>query len=124
MTATPTRLLGDICPSWCGGEHTEVRLENGKFAHPDDAGVYHYSSAIDTWFPDNGDGEGVPCTKAATVRIEGYRHDNGEDYADHIEAGNVSPGWMGGVDLTVPDARRLGEALIKACDLAEGKAGS
>ena len=92
MTATPTRLLGDICPPWCCGEHTECRMrDDGQPVDPEDAGVYHGSRVVDTWYPMDGDGK-APVSEAAIVRIEGYRHDNGDDWPDRIEAENVSRG--------------------------------
>ncbi|WP_028635872.1 hypothetical protein [Nocardioides sp. URHA0032] len=85
--------------------------------HPEDAGVYHHSPTVDAWHPLIGDN---PHDESINVRVEGFRHDNGDDWADEIYAENICPGFLAEVGLQVPDARRLGEALLMACDLAEG----
>ncbi|WP_166390264.1 hypothetical protein [Nocardioides ochotonae] len=119
---------GDICPSWCGGGHVDVREYDGRPAHPEDAGIYHRSNFVDRWQPTYGERLHEDFIE---VRVEGKRHDvaqvqlDGEivdnDFPDQITATNVFPGFLAEVGLDVPDARRLGEALIRACDLAEGR---
>jgi hypothetical protein len=51
-----------------------------------------------------------------------FRHDNVDDWPDPIRAEGTLPGNVGGLDLAIPDARRLAGALQLACDIAEGKA--
>lgn len=124
MSALPIapQLRGDICPPWCGDIHTEGRTEtNGRPAHPDDSGVYHFSPRIDTWLPMWGEGEDERADDPVTVEVEGFRHDHdSDDWPDTIVAEGVMPDCVGGVRLRVPDARRLAEALLLACDLADG----
>lgn len=117
-----TALRGDLCPSWCGGEHGVQRGHydaGGKHViHPDDEGVLHHSPAVDLWYPLYG-GDGDRHPDAIEFRIEGKRHDHGEDWPDVITALSISPGFLASVELQVQDARRLGAALLQACDLAE-----
>lgn len=117
----PPALPGDICPDWCGDIHVNARtVSDGRPAHPDDAGVYHLSPRIDSWFPLWGEGEDERAKDPVTVEVEGFRHDSAENWPDMIVADGVMPDCVGGVKLRVPDARRLAEALLLACDLADG----
>jgi len=117
MTATTATVA--TCPTWCNGR--DHIYDRGPKTHPDDAGVSHLSEDVDSWSPADEDNE-----EDIRVYIDGFRHDNesGEDYPDTIRADNVSPGFMGAVQLHVPDARRLAWALLAACDLAEGTTAS
>lgn len=116
----PDSRRGDICPPWCGGIHQDGRTDSaGRPMHPDDAGVYHSSPRIDTWLPIAGE-NGERAKQPVTVEVEGYRHDTARDWPDMIVADGVALGQVGGVLLQVPDARRLAEALLLACDLADG----
>jgi hypothetical protein len=117
-TAPTTVLRGDICPSWCGGIHQPDRLDSrGRPAHPEDAGVAHTSAVVAAWTPTEQGADEIE------VRVEGFRHDHNPDgWPDRVRAENTHPGFMSAVDLQVADARRLGEALLKACDLAEARA--
>lgn len=114
----PALRRGDICPDWCGGEHVDNRTDaKGRPVHPDDSYRRHASPLIDSWLPLYGE-NGQPAEKPVTVEIEGHRHDFDTDWPDMILAEGVSPDEMARVALRVPDARRLGKALLRACDLA------
>ncbi|WP_157682763.1 DUF6907 domain-containing protein [Nocardioides scoriae] len=111
MTASPVEVTG--CPTWCGGQHVIDRDR-----HPDDACVWHSSPDIDRWLP-------ADTEDPIVVRISGTRFDTGdaERWPDTIEVlGQTNPGFDDGVDLGVADARRLGRALLLACELLEGQA--
>jgi hypothetical protein len=114
VTSTPTTALpGDICPAWCGGEHSVDR--DGP---PEDHGVRHHSPVVDRWVAEDGREEII-------VRVVGYRHDFGvsQRWADTVQvSGEVNPGSIDGVDLYLADARRLSKAIALACDLLEGRA--
>lgn len=112
-SATPA-LAGDLCPAWCAGtEHRPCRDEK---THVDDRGTYHVSPVIDEWMPVTA----VDHTEPISVKIEGYRHDNVEQWwVDEVYAENVHPGFLSGLGLAAIDARRLGEALIAAADLMQ-----
>jgi hypothetical protein len=114
-TAMPAMLPGDICPAWCGGEHRAHRDR-----HPDDHVVEHRSPEIDCWRAEGAVEEDIRVT------LSGYRFDSGETqrFADVVQArGETFPGFEGGgVELALPDARRLANALALACALLEGQA--
>lgn len=116
-SATP-RLRGDLCPSWCAGNHAISRGvdSGGRAIHPDDEGVFHYGPLTE-WFSYSQrlrpDPEKQP---PITVQIECFRQDNFDD--------DEAP-WIrvtGPIDtdgLTRRDARLLGEALVRAVELME-----
>lgn len=120
MSVATSALRGDICPDWCGGEHVDNRIDtNGRPVHPDDSYRRHSSRPIDSWLPLHGE-NGERAEQPVTVEVEGHRHDYDTDWPDVILAEGVAPDQLGGVSLQVPDARRLAEALLLACDLADG----
>ncbi|WP_017936070.1 hypothetical protein [Nocardioides sp. Iso805N] len=109
-------LRGDICPPWCGAEHHDDRAYQGRPLHPDDQGVMHRRS-VDRWRPRY---DGDRDAEEIDVWIEAKRYDFDAD-GDWLEiyADNVHPGFVCDLGLQVEDARRLGEALIRACDIVD-----
>lgn len=113
IEATSSGLRGDICPEWCGGKHLDLRgIENGRPVHPDDAHREHQSCIVDSWTPADG-------WRPLTVLVRGQRYDNHhDDGSDAIVVSDI----YGHGDLTLEPsvARRLAEAMLLACDLADG----
>ncbi|NNM44601.1 hypothetical protein [Knoellia koreensis] len=98
-------------PAWSSPEFDEPA--RGGDQHPDDRGCWYESARVDTWAPAETD-------KAIEVFVQGFRHDNGDDWRDLVRASGTAPGFVGGVALELADARRLAKALEAACDLLEG----
>ena len=48
-TDTPEKLRGDVCPSWCSGEHFVDRGSDEHPLHPVDRGVLHHSARFDAF---------------------------------------------------------------------------
>jgi hypothetical protein len=111
---------GDQCPSFCGGEHWELRVDVLGRARHGAAGVVHYSPPLDAWRLSL-EGAILDRSDCINVRIEGFRHDDVDnDWPDLVvveaRTGSVV---SGGVNLEALDARRLAAALVAAADLID-----
>lgn len=107
-------LRGDVCPPWCDGEHRDERTEpGGRAIHPDDAAREHSSAPLDTWHPT--DSEGRVSRRPMSVVVRGWRYDNHDDDGEDLVVARDDCGSS--FELPASDARRLGEALVRAADL-------
>lgn len=106
-TNTPAAPM--VCPPWC------AKADHGYEAgNPDDSGWTHESDLIDMW--------ALPYNDAGiAVSVTGFRHDRRPEYDEpdqvHI-TGSLDPGGV--TQLASPDARRLGQALIRGAALIGG----
>lgn len=105
------------CPPWCPGTHDVI--DDGR-RHPEDAGVEHLGPQVDRF-------RARDASTPVTVDVYAFRHDlpgaRDSDWTSVRFDGHDSLGEPVASAWTSEDARRLGEALIRAADLLDGRIG-
>ncbi|MGC5584136.1 hypothetical protein [Ornithinimicrobium sp. W1665] len=102
--------------AWMQDPATDVAPQRGEGVHPDDYGAY-YDRFIDEW---------VSTPSAAHISYDQLRVSVGAFVNDHgpresLTEVSVYVDSVAEVTVTAIDARRLGQALITAADLIEGR---
>ncbi len=112
-TTTGTTAAAHPAPRWAADPSTDVLHERGEGVHPDDAHT-SYTRQLASW-------ETTPeqahlSRGTLRVTLHAWRYDDGSDDLDTICV------WEHGIPeqhLVAPDARRLGQVLLRAADELE-----
>ena len=104
-------------PTWAT-EGTETITDREDRTHPQDRGV-HFGREVATWVHYS---ESLRGTTIG-VELSGFRHDAAEDFADSVLVweSDSDDMKMQRLCLLAEDARRLGEQLVRAADMLDGR---
>lgn len=121
MTTTTTNNI--TRPAWSDPTLDDPDRGPDHYSHPLD-GVWFTSAPVDEWLVDEQvGGRAVTTDRPVTVRVHGFRHDDGHPavWSDRVIVdGETSPGDESMMSATT--ARRLAAALTAAADLLEADA--
>jgi hypothetical protein len=105
MATTTDTTAAHPAPRWAADPSTDVLHERGGDVHPDDAHTA-YTRQLATWETTPEQPHLSRVTLQATLHA--WRHDDGSDDADTV--------CVLEQHLVAADARRLGQALLRAAD--------